>query len=69
MTDAMNQRHGTQSDLRHAIANDQLTLFYQPIVDASTRRIRGVEALIRWQHPTKGMILPDHLFLLPRNTG
>ena len=59
MTDAMSQRHELESDLRRAIECEQLTLYYQPIVDATTRRTRAVEALIRWRHPTKGMIMPD----------
>jgi diguanylate cyclase (GGDEF)-like protein len=69
MTDAMNRRHELESDLRHAIENDQLELHYQPIVDATTRRIRSAEALIRWQHPTKGMVMPDRFIPLAEETG
>jgi len=47
-----------QNDLRHAIALGQLQLFYQPKVDGRTGRIRGVEALLRWNHPERGMISP-----------
>jgi diguanylate cyclase (GGDEF)-like protein/PAS domain S-box-containing protein len=45
-------------ELRHAIAHDQLALLYQPQVDARTRAITGVEALIRWRHPTRGIVSP-----------
>jgi EAL domain-containing protein (putative c-di-GMP-specific phosphodiesterase class I) len=46
-------------ELRAAIAGDQLTLFYQPIVRLSSRRAIAVEALVRWQHPSEGLVLPD----------
>ncbi len=69
MTDAMSRRHELESDLRRAIENDQLELYYQPIVDATTRRIRGAEALIRWRHPTKGMIEPDRFIPLAEESG
>jgi len=45
-------------DLRSALDQEQFVLFYQPEVDIVTRRIVGLEALIRWQHPTRGLIPP-----------
>lgn len=51
-----------EADLRAAVAAGQLTLLYQPQVDLSSRRVTGVEALVRWPHPTRGM-LPPSLFL------
>ena len=45
-------------DLQQAIDNNQLIVHYQPLCDAATGRIGGFEALIRWQHPTKGLLMP-----------
>jgi diguanylate cyclase (GGDEF)-like protein len=47
-----------QGDLRHALDNDELRLYYQPIVELSTGQVSGAEALIRWQHPTRGLLAP-----------
>jgi predicted signal transduction protein with EAL and GGDEF domain len=44
------------SELRHAIESNELVVYYQPKVDISDEHIVGVEALVRWQHPEKGMI-------------
>jgi diguanylate cyclase (GGDEF)-like protein/PAS domain S-box-containing protein len=52
---ALNHRH-LQEDLRHAVERGQLSLLYQPIVILRNRRIAGVEALVRWQHPERGVI-------------
>ena len=46
-------------ELRIAIANDQLVLHYQPQIDIITGELKGVEALVRWQHPDRGLIYPD----------
>jgi diguanylate cyclase len=48
-----------ESELRRAVANDELELFFQPIVRLPTRRLAGFEALARWRHPTRGLLLPD----------
>ncbi len=45
--------------LAEAIATGQFTLHYQPVIDMATRRVKGAEALARWSHPHKGMLLPD----------
>ena len=55
--------------MRRAIQQDELELHYQPIIDTKTRRICGAEALIRWRHPTKGMISPDQFIPLAEETG
>src|SRR4051795_3241507 len=51
-----------ETDLRHAIDNGELRLFYQPIVHLADETLLGYEALIRWQHPTRGL-LPPGVFL------
>jgi diguanylate cyclase (GGDEF)-like protein len=45
-------------DLRHCVARDQLVLHYQPKIDLGTREIFGVEALLRWRHPVRGLLSP-----------
>ncbi len=56
-------------DLHTALCEDQFELHYQPIVDAMSGRIRGVEALARWRHPQKGMISPGVFIPLAEQTG
>ncbi len=48
-----------ETELHHAIANDELVLYYQPIVEASDGRTSGAESLVRWIHPEKGMVPPN----------
>ncbi|WP_416065665.1 putative bifunctional diguanylate cyclase/phosphodiesterase [Rhizobium sp. ZK1] len=58
-----------QEELRQAIVGDQLFLLYQPQVDVATGRISGLEALVRWNHPTKGVIPPMNFIPLAEETG
>ena len=44
--------------LRHALSRDELKLYFQPKIDSKTRAVAGVEALLRWKHPIKGMVAP-----------
>jgi diguanylate cyclase (GGDEF)-like protein len=55
--------------LRHAIDDNQLFLLYQPQVCVKTGRVVGVEALVRWRHPERGVILPDQFILLAEHAG
>ena len=48
-----------EAELKHAVENRELRVYYQPIVELADRRIVGVEALLRWQHPRRGLILPE----------
>jgi diguanylate cyclase (GGDEF)-like protein len=57
------------SDLRTAGERGELFLVYQPKVDLGTDRVTGVEALVRWSHPTRGLVLPDEFVSLAENTG
>jgi EAL domain-containing protein (putative c-di-GMP-specific phosphodiesterase class I) len=58
-----------QAGLRKALEDGQLCLFYQPEVDLGTGRIRSMEALLRWQHPERGLIEAGELFPLVRQAG
>jgi EAL domain-containing protein (putative c-di-GMP-specific phosphodiesterase class I) len=57
------------AELRAAIDRNELTLDYQAQVDLSSRRIVGMEALVRWNHPTRGMLLPDAFLPVAERTG
>jgi diguanylate cyclase (GGDEF)-like protein/PAS domain S-box-containing protein len=62
-------RLARETDLRHAITAGQLRLHYQPKVDASDNRIIGAEALVRWQHPERGMVPPGEFIPLAEESG
>jgi EAL domain-containing protein (putative c-di-GMP-specific phosphodiesterase class I) len=66
---AANERRALENDLRRAIGLDELELHYQPIIDAKSLKICGAEALVRWRHPTKGLIPPDQFIPLAEDTG
>jgi diguanylate cyclase (GGDEF)-like protein len=57
------------TELRRAISEDQLTLYYQPCVDVVEGRMAGVEALVRWQHPERGVLPPGVFLPLAEQTG
>jgi EAL domain-containing protein (putative c-di-GMP-specific phosphodiesterase class I) len=63
------QRLALENLLRKALSNDELVLFYQPQVDAKSRAIVGVEALIRWRHPELGLLSPAHFISLAEASG
>ena len=63
------ERLELRSELQLAIESDQLVLHYQPVVRLQEHEILGVEALLRWQHPTRGMIPPDQFIPLAEETG
>ncbi len=63
------QRLEMESGLRHALANGELFLVYQPKLDLRTRKVTGVEALMRWRHPKLGLISPAEFIPLAEETG
>jgi diguanylate cyclase (GGDEF)-like protein len=69
MQEEANRKRQIETDLRSAIANDELELFYQPIVDSRTRCANTFEALLRWRHPAHGLISPSHFIPIAEDTG
>jgi len=69
LTAAAEYRRHLENDLRQALRNQELVLFFQPVIDIGARRLAGAEALIRWRHPTRGLIAPDQFIPLAEKTG
>ncbi|RLT97465.1 putative bifunctional diguanylate cyclase/phosphodiesterase [Ketobacter sp.] len=69
LNDRARDRVLLEAELRHAIEHDQLCLHYQPKVDAQNGRLVGAEALVRWQHPQRGLIPPGSFIPLAEETG
>lgn len=63
------ERFELEAALRHALERNELVLHYQPKVEARTGRITGIESLLRWQHPTLGLLPPDQVIPLAEETG
>ncbi len=57
------------ADLHHAVENNELRLYYQPKVDTASGRLLGMEALLRWQHPLRGMVSPADFIPVAEDTG
>ena len=69
MNDRAVERQSIEADLRLALKRQQFVLYYQPKVDLASGRIVGVEALIRWQHPERGLLLPAHFVAIAEECG
>ena len=69
MSAELEARNTLEGDLRYAIACCQFEVHYQPFFDVQTGRRRGLEALVRWRHPTRGLIPPDQFIPLAEETG
>lgn len=72
-TTAMNkmaiEKISIENDLHKALDRGELLLYYQPKIDLKTRKIAGIEALVRWQHPTKGLVSPGKFIPIAEETG
>ncbi len=69
MLRAARRRMRIENELATAIEEQQLEAHYQPIVDLASRHLVGVEALMRWRHPTRGLVLPSEFIPLAEETG
>ncbi len=69
MHQAIRERHELAMELKQAVELEQLQLRYQPIIALDTGRLAGVEALVRWQHPVKGMIQPGQFIEIAEEHG
>ncbi|OLU24265.1 bifunctional diguanylate cyclase/phosphodiesterase [Pseudomonas sp. PA27(2017)] len=66
---AARRRRTMETDLRTALHMGQLQLYYQPIIEPSSTRVSGYEALMRWQHPSNGLIMPLDFIPIAEETG
>src|SRR5262249_37291267 len=69
MHSAAVERVELEADLRRALDDDELVVYYQPIVEASTASITGFEALVRWNHPTRGLVPPLDFIPIAEENG
>ena len=65
----MQARRLLEADLREAIEVDQFEVYYQPLITTTTKQISGFEALVRWHHPTRGMVSPAEFIPTAEETG
>jgi diguanylate cyclase (GGDEF)-like protein len=66
---ALVERHALSSELSKSVGRGELAVFYQPIMEIERGRIYGVEALVRWRHPTRGILGPDEFIPLAQENG
>jgi diguanylate cyclase (GGDEF)-like protein/PAS domain S-box-containing protein len=69
MHDAARRRLDLETELHGALGGDELVVAYQPIMALPGRTLRGFEALVRWPHPERGVILPDHFLDVAEQSG
>ncbi|MES2152865.1 MAG: EAL domain-containing protein [Pseudomonadota bacterium] len=69
MNQAAAQHFELESSLRNALAREEFELYYQPIMDAGTRRLHAMEVLLRWRRPDDGLVLPDHFIPIIEENG
>ncbi len=69
MRESAIDRLDLEADLRRALETDELVPYFQPIVETQTGAIRGVEALVRWRHPERGLVAPNDFLPICEETG
>jgi diguanylate cyclase (GGDEF)-like protein/PAS domain S-box-containing protein len=68
MHDQAMLQHRMETDLRRALERAEFDVYYQPIIEMSSGRVQGFEALLRWQHPSRGLVMPDDFIGLVEET-
>ncbi len=69
MGTTVQERRALEMDLRNALAHGELRMFYQPLINVQTRAVSGFEALLRWEHPSRGMVSPADFVPLAEEIG
>ena len=69
LTEAADRQKSMEGELREAISSQQFELHYQPVIDVRTGAVPGVEAFVRWHHPSKGLLAPDQFLPLAESSG
>jgi diguanylate cyclase (GGDEF)-like protein len=69
LTEVADMQKSMEGELRDGISRSEFELHYQSVVDVKTRRVCGVEAFVRWHHPSKGLLAPDQFLPLAETTG
>lgn len=69
LNERMQLRRRTETSLRRALANNEFELYFQPIFDVATMRVQSAEALLRWHHPQRGMVLPSDFIPIAEECG
>jgi diguanylate cyclase (GGDEF)-like protein len=69
LTEAADLQKSMETELREAIARNEFEVHYQPVIEAKTGAVSAVEAFVRWDHPSKGILPPDQFLSLAESTG
>lgn len=69
MREEVERRFDLEREIRFALDRDELRVFYQPILTVGSARLVGVEALVRWEHPTRGLLSPDEFIPVAEQSG
>ncbi|UCD90110.1 MAG: EAL domain-containing protein [Desulfobacterales bacterium] len=69
MNEESTERLNLETGLRRALEKEELVLFYQPIIEAASKRMVAAEALVRWRNPERGLVSPDQFIFLAEETG